>query len=314
MQDMTTDICNLVTHTGESTTSQLVDIRDNNLYFVTKLKDGHCWMTQNLDLDINGENTKPLTSENTDISTTTSGSGIYDTTKGYTENNGVWTWDPGTTTRNVVVNYSTNKAEGWTNNSTAPMSAEGGDTYFYTSNTTTNDTRYDSLDLCKADHSEADCLHYHVGNYYNWTAAVASNNSNGFSAQYDNAANSICPKGWRLPIATNSDQSIYEFGDMLFKQGITTQTVGNPVSYTANGFNNIRKSPLWFVQGGDINNGTLRNSGSFGRYWSKTNSSSNASYYLYFQTNSVYLTNYDYYDAYYGFGKSSGISIRCLAR
>ena len=306
MQDMTSDICNSVTSTGESTTSRLVDTRDHNIYYVTKLKDNHCWMTQNLDLDINGPNTSPLTSENTDISTTASGSGIYSTAYGYSENNGIWTWDPGATTGNVVVNYSTNKAEGWTNNSTAPMSAEGGDTYFYTSNTTANDTRYDSLDLCKADHSEADCLHYHVGNYYNWTAAIASNNSNGFSTQYNNAANSICPKGWRLPIATNSDQSIYEFGDMLFKQGITTQTVGNPVSYAANGFNNIRKSPLWFVRAGYLYNVNITNSASRGYSWSSTIASSGNAYYL----------GFDYSVAYPSHSSSrySGRSVRCLAR
>ena len=47
MQDMTTKICaNSVEHESKS----LIDSRDNNSYRVTKLKDGNCWMTQNLKL------------------------------------------------------------------------------------------------------------------------------------------------------------------------------------------------------------------------------------------------------------------------
>ena len=313
MQDMTTDICNLVTHTGESTTSQLVDIRDNNLYFVTKLKDGHCWMTQNLDLDINGQNTSPLTSENTDISTTASGSGIYSTAYGYSENNGVWTWNPGTTTGNIIVDYDNNTADGWNSNNVAPTSAEGGDTYFYTSGNNNNDTRYDSLDLCEADHSEENCLHYHVGNYYNWTAAVASNNSNGFSTQYNNAANSICPKGWRLPIATNSDQSVYEFGDMLFKQGITLAKIGRPVYYNGGGFTLIRTSPLWFTRSGYINNNNLNYYSIYGLYQSSTINNNLAPFSFFFGPTSVYPANFDHGASGWD-SRGNGWNIRCLAR
>ena len=45
------------------------------------------------------------------------------------------------------------------------------------------------------------------GNYYNWTAAIASNNSSSLTIQYQNAPNSICPKGWRLPMSYNGSQS-----------------------------------------------------------------------------------------------------------
>ena len=75
MQDMSHDICNSVTRTGAETTTQLVDIRDNKLYYVTKLADNNCWMTQNLDLELRGTSTAALTSENTDLSTTVSGTG-----------------------------------------------------------------------------------------------------------------------------------------------------------------------------------------------------------------------------------------------
>ena len=49
MQQMSDQIC---TNTKENKSKQLIDIRDGKSYWVTKLKDGNCWMTQNLDYDI----------------------------------------------------------------------------------------------------------------------------------------------------------------------------------------------------------------------------------------------------------------------
>ncbi len=48
MQEMTEQIC---ANTKEHKTKQLKDARDGKYYWVTKLKDGNCWMTQNLDYD-----------------------------------------------------------------------------------------------------------------------------------------------------------------------------------------------------------------------------------------------------------------------
>ena len=50
MQDMTSTICSNVT--VEDDQIQVYDNRDNKIYWIAKLKDGHCWMTQNLDHDI----------------------------------------------------------------------------------------------------------------------------------------------------------------------------------------------------------------------------------------------------------------------
>ena len=49
MQEMTSTIC---ADAAENDTAQLTDTRDGKQYWVTKLADGNCWMTQNLDLDI----------------------------------------------------------------------------------------------------------------------------------------------------------------------------------------------------------------------------------------------------------------------
>ena len=299
MQDMTTDICNSVTSDGEITATQLIDIRDDKLYWIAKLADGHCWMTQNLDLDI-GDTNMPLTSENTDISATASGSGIY--SDRYTENNGVWTWTPS----NTAINGSTSN---WVNTSSTPYYADGEDTYYFTSNSSADDIEYASLPACTAaGHTETGCRHYHSGNYYNWTAAVASNNSNSISNNYAEVGNSICPKGWRLPIATNSDKSIYEFGDLLFKYNITPSRTGGPIGYKSDGFDNIRKAPLWLTRSGRIDNGAFNNRGIYGYYWSSVNYNGSYAYRLDFSASSIWLASIK------NDGKNMGRSIRCVAR
>lgn len=310
MQDMTSDICNSVINTGESTTARLVDMRDKNLYYVTKEKDGNCWMTQNLDLKLNDPNTWPLTSENTDISDDPT---VYTATPyatGYTVNNGVYTWTPSNTTANATVDYVNNTIDGaWTGSSTAPVSAEGGDTYIYTNNASSGkDNIYSPLQACtEADHAKADCRHYHVGNYYNYPAAVASNNLSGFDTYYDNATNSICPKGWRLLIARDANNESREFGDLLVAQGIIYNTTAT--TYLTNGFINIRKSPLWFVRGGFINNnGTLDNAASDGNYWSSTIGLSTLSFYINFNSSSLNPPA-NLGSAFRTYGRS----IRCLA-
>lgn len=48
MQQMTPAIC---ASASNHATKQLKDTRDNKTYWITKFKDGNCWMTQNLDYD-----------------------------------------------------------------------------------------------------------------------------------------------------------------------------------------------------------------------------------------------------------------------
>ena len=311
MQDMSTEICDSVSGDGEDTATQLVDTRDNKLYWVTKLKDGHCWMTSNLDLDIGGTNTAPLNSNNTDISTTASGSGIY--TAGYAEKDGVWTWTPVSTaiTSNYYISGTSVKPSAWpTDNYTTPYSAEGGDTYYYTSNTTGNDTRYNSLQACKnASHTEDECKRYFVGNYYNWTAAIASNNSTNIGSTVGEiASNSICPKGWRLPNASQSDNVNNEFGRMLYQAKITAKVSAgdDSVGYTTGGFNKLRSNPYYFVRSGNIYGGTLYNPGASGYYWSSTVSGSTFAYVLRFNGTDIYPAR--------NHGGGNGWSVRCVAR
>ena len=92
MQDMTPELC---ANTKEHQTKTLRDIRDDNTYTVTKLKDGRCWMTQSL--RIAG---KTLTSADSDVTSnytipasSGSGFGTYDTSSVYVDSDGgLYTW------------------------------------------------------------------------------------------------------------------------------------------------------------------------------------------------------------------------------
>ena len=64
MQDMTSAVCDNST-VGQ--TNQLKDTRDNKLYWVAKLADGNCWMTQNLDYDLSDSTLQTLSPDTSDV-------------------------------------------------------------------------------------------------------------------------------------------------------------------------------------------------------------------------------------------------------
>ena len=110
------------------------------------------------------------------------------------------------------------------------------------------------------------------GGYYNFCAASAGTNCQD-STRYDTTYD-ICPKGWRLP--TSNEQS-----------GITGY---------ASAF-----SPVY---SGHYGSGSLRNTGSYGYWWSSTANDRLNQYYLYYNSGSL-NTNGNY-------GKSNGFSVRCV--
>ena len=63
MQSFTNQMCNQMTEHEEKF---IIDERDNELYTMAKLKDGKCWMTQNLRYKL--DTTKPLTPADSDVS------------------------------------------------------------------------------------------------------------------------------------------------------------------------------------------------------------------------------------------------------
>ena len=316
MQDMTSDICNLTTEIPSEL--QVTDIRDDKIYWIAKLADGHCWMTQNLDLDLETTPTHvlALTSENTDLNTF--GSNGYDSSNGYSKDaNDVITWIPERNTIPTSSIASDGTITGWTDDINNPYSMDTGDWYWignWKNNGT--DTWYSSTtnNYLDRDNSGAgdkfsttpyigNGKHGHVGNYYNWSAIIASNDSSSYNTStYEditgNPQNSICPSGWRLPTisnASNADGSTNEFRRLVVLYG---NTIYDDKALTA--------SPVWFVRGGLVYSSSLSYSGNIGYYWSSTVITSNYAYYLIFFSGNVGPEN--------TYFRSYGWSVRCVAR
>ena len=94
MQEMSGGICE---RSAVNDAKQLIDRRDNKAYWVTKLADGNCWMTQNLDYDIKaGDFSGAVATKTDNINSGWSGT--------QTE---VQSWDPG--------NYYYAMDTAWTN-------------------------------------------------------------------------------------------------------------------------------------------------------------------------------------------------------
>ena len=157
------------------------------------------------------------------------------------------------------------------------------------------------------------CAHYHVGNYYNWNAAIASNNSGSYSpAQYTVASNSICPKGWKIPQGrTSSADATWQLANLWWRGGaiksLDTRTFSNE-GYTTDGFNIIRTSPLFFVRAGDISGNVLNSGGSSANYWASTVWGDNYSVFAGFGTGHVLPSEGGAYQ------RSDGQTIRCVVR
>ena len=277
MQDMTTEICNDTEIIGEGSQTELIDIRDNKVYWVTKLADNHCWMTQNLDLDLDSNRTYTH----------------WDTDLGWTVLDNDAEWRPERST----INFSGNSVPGWKASQTYPYSANPGDIYYYTSRTNDSDILYGSLQDCtNAGHD--DCAHYHAGNYYNWPATITSNNTSDFSS--GDALNSICPSGWKIMNASDN-----EVGEMLYLQDV----ISSPTSrvYSAQGFNLIRSAPLYFVRSGNVDYNIIGLD--YGWYW--YNNMKKEDIYFYaghfeFAQDSLLLQS--------KYATQRGFSVRCLAR
>ena len=152
---------------------------------------------------------------------------------------------------------------------------------------------------------------FSVGNYYNWSAAVASDNTyaldtSTYNNPQNNPQNSICPKGWRLPTISNQGNIENSTSEFARVNGL----------YQLGGDIGLISSPLYFVRSGYVINTTsLGGAGSTGYYWSSTvgNGRSNLSYayYIVFNKNTVTPNT----DADTGMtSRGGGFSVRCLAR
>ena len=177
------------------------------------------------------------------------------------------------------------------------------------STTTTAPRYYDPGDICWDGTSDSttpvSCTqannHYHLGNYYNWTAAIAMTSSSSYTSTA-NIDQSICPAGWTLPRGGAATATTNDFINLLSKSeygwSSRTNTLGNNKTMWG--------EPLYFALGGNWN-GSLILVGSNGRYWSRNLNFSVLAYYLVFDSvGSVRPGNTN--------NRNNGFPIRCVAR
>ncbi|MBR3353651.1 hypothetical protein IKG49_03635 [Candidatus Saccharibacteria bacterium] len=324
LQDMDSSICAAVEVIDDEL--QVIDTRDNKVYWIAKLADNHCWMTQNLDLDLG---TPTLTHNSTTL---------YhdDTDLGWGTDTATTSWTPN---RATIAANPYGSFTGWSNQYTQQYSADPGDWYYAGYDGTTllasttvnyltstnkvtengittvyNDANYTTAYFSNHPFTGAGTsnngTHGHVGNYYNWSAAVASNDTSAYaSSTYsnpdNNPQNSICPAGWRLPTVTNANPT-YETEGSKNEFARLAKLYAGYSGKTSLSSAGLEASPLFFARSGGVGSGSLENSGFTAFYWSSSVDSDGYAYVLKFDATSVAPAD-DY-------GRRSGRPVRCIAR
>lgn len=295
MQEMTSVVCE---NTPQLSTKQLRDARDGKYYWVTKLADNRCWMTQNLALDLGSEWPDASLSDYDVASTTykptpTASEATAETVSN--ENTATGSWDFGKyvindpTATNQCASKQSSLAdcpEQFTN--VGSMTASTNPDFYTDNGGGMSATEYDA--------------HYLAGNYYQWNTATAGT---GGTMTSGNAAGSICPKGWRLPTSGTDGGE--------FRQLTAAGNINSDVT-------KLVSAPYYFVRGGVVWSATnpFAHAGYAGRYWSSTSAdyaSGEHSYLLYFWNTSNIATTDN------GLGTNPvtptrhlGLSVRCIAR
>ncbi len=310
----------IISNMVEGTQYTLTDKRDEKTYTISKLKDGKVWMTQNLDLDLD-ENTT-YTNEDTDLGWNTS-TNAYDTAS----------WSPIRSTYETTSDHihawcqggTWNSQYGSCENNNTPESYDPGNLYWNseTSGYSDWDAYYNSCDYSTTTPSCDESLNplstyvsstgteqYHLGNYYNWPAAIASNDASIYGAynettgQYENLEThqSICPAGWTLPYSTWNDnlgQSEGDFAGLWSEYGWTDNDGFSDIS-------TVWSAPLYFAPAGYFN-GNLGTVGYDGYFWSSVAGNGSYARYAYFSVGGG-TSPAEYYN------RNGGDSVRCLLR
>ena len=286
MQDMTPEGC---AASSENDTKRLIDKRDGKYYWVAKLADGNCWMTQNLELDLS--TSTPLTSE------------LSDVTNSWTPTNSTYTSaQDGTYDSTLVQSWNLGKYVWKTPNSTSPctpdtnLSESSCASYWQDASSMTPMATY-RTDGVSVEGNTYDA-HYLAGNYYSWEAATAGT-GHSYTSSGSQAPDSICPKGFELPLShTNNNNVSGSFYNLLNQYGFT--------SSTGSGTNSITRAPLFFVRSGYVYpTSYLDFAGYYGYYWSSVAYSSSDAYNLYFYSSNVFPSDY--------ISRYTGQSVRCVA-
>lgn len=171
----------------------------------------------------------------------------------------------------------------WTPNSTTSSNAYN---YAITPNTLTNQSVTSAINTKNGGNAW----------YYPWYAATAGQ---GTQTASPTITQSICPKGWRLPLGTTVDKSFYNL--ITTKYGLESSAAGST---------SLQSFPLDFTLSGSVTSGSQHSAGSLGRYWSASPGTRNASNacLLYFVSSSIYPQ----FDGNNGY-KYVGYPVRCVS-
>lgn len=271
--------------------SAFTDQRDGQTYAVARLADGNCWMIENLRLNAENSTDESLAEGFGKSTTYGNFAGLASTeSSGFTEYG----------TANSL--YSTDGS-----NNTIAIGSDNSPSYriprYNNLNTRSRVNTPTSNTFSNNNYSSG---MFSYGNYYTWSAAMASTiyygniemiDENGKTSETANT--SICPKGWELPYGRNSGKGNESGG---FYYLINRINVNNQAESVISGI--LRSYPNNFIFSGYYNNNSAYYRGSYGYYWSSTVDSSDSSFRLYYSKN----------DADPGMDKSNkyiGFSIRC---
>ena len=252
---------------------QAKDSRDNKVYYVAKLADGNIWMTQNLDHDIGDITGGTYTSADTDLPANSQ-------------------WSPVASEQTYATNNTT-----WNGSYIAPESYDPGD-LCWTGNLNTD---WDGTLATETESCTQDGNHYHIGNYYNWTAAVAMSNSSSYTIIDTDVNQSICPAGWMLPKSGWTLTGSGSFVNLVTEYDWDDNDYMFTGSYTAWG------EPLRLALDGYWDGDSSYVAGS-GLFWSSVDADGTRPYSLYIDAGGY--TDPQLNDE----GRIRGYSVRCVAR
>ncbi|MBR2741561.1 hypothetical protein IKD98_02295 [Candidatus Saccharibacteria bacterium] len=293
MQDITSsNKSTILSNMTEDAEYYLADKRDGKTYCVAKLKDGNLWMTQNLDHDIVTDGSVTYDNTTTDLG--------WNGTSYSTAN-----WTPASATK------ATSDTTWSTSSSTTPESYDPGELYWNGEQYPSDQTSCEAADgVWEYDGWIYSCnnailtsptgnSHYHLGNYYNWTTAVAMNDSSSYTANNTDVNQSVCPAGWTLPKSgNNTSNGSFQYLFVQYGWDSSSYQMTNPNIWDA-----AIKLPLSGEWAGLSNNVSIN-----GYFWSSViNSSSGAFYSSIDGERSTVAPNQIIYRGY-------GYSVRCLAR
>lgn len=339
MQDMTPQVCGKVTAREQK---QLIDKRDNKKYWVIKMKDGSCWMAQNLALDIVGENQTlyPETSDVTEvrkIKETTNAwvlNGVGTNDNSFAANNTQHSWsvgnvlpataDPAQGTSSFCFNkdyYMPNQSSYGSMKTGENLGVACADWGFtdvsgwdegfnvhYGFYKLPNGATYAGPVTVNTEKKQYDS-HYLLGNYYQWNTVTAGTGET-TNTEFAYASDSICPKGWQL-MRQGIDPGGYMH--LLSAYGFTVDSKGvlKPGDGT---LTDLQVEPLYQTRAGwmDPYDGYLMWVGYISSMWTAMASKYQGvlgitSYAPYYDFQNVYPFGATYY-------RFFGMSVRCVAK